>query len=175
MTIYLSNMTSKDNFIDICNLTTSVLGLRKGSLSHKSRKQELNIARQIAGVIGRIEEGIHHKIIAEVLKRNRSLIYHYEKKHSANYTWDKYRDAFNKVYMAYKQIDQTKQIFIDKYYMKDYLLKNGVKENQKQEVCILIRSGEVGTLIKTSYMDFSNQLENIKFALKDYKYSMEIL
>ena len=168
-------MTEKDNFLDICNLTTSVLGLRKGSLSQKSRKQELNIARQIAGVIGRIEEGIHHKIIAEVLKRDRSLIYHYEKKHSANYTWEKYRDSFNKVYMAYKQIDHTKQIFIDKYYMKSYLLKNGVKESEKQEVCILIRSGDVGTLIKTSYMDFSNQLEIIKLALKNHKYTMEIL
>ena len=53
-------MTQKDNFKQICNLTTNVLGLRKGSLAYKSRRQELQIARMIAGVIARKEEGIKH-------------------------------------------------------------------------------------------------------------------
>ena len=59
--------------------------------------------------------------------------------------------------------------------MKSYLLKNGVKESPKNEAQILIKSGRVGAIISTSYMDFSNQLENIKFALRDYKYEMQIL
>ena len=46
-------MTAKDNFIHICNLTTSVMGLRKGSLAYKSRKQEVQIPRMVAAVIGR--------------------------------------------------------------------------------------------------------------------------
>ena len=50
-------MTSTDHFIDICALTTNVMGLRKGSLSYKSRKQDLNIARQVAAYIGLKEEG----------------------------------------------------------------------------------------------------------------------
>jgi hypothetical protein len=168
-------MTSKEKFIDICNLTTNVLGLKKGSLSYKSRKQHLQLARMVAGVIGRIEEGIHHKIIGEVLKRDRSLIYHYEKSHSGNYTFDKYRNIFNKVYTAYKQLQSTKQIFTDKYYMKEYLLKNGVKESKKSEVHIAIKSGKISTIIQTSYMDFSNQLEIIKLALRNHHYQIEIL
>jgi len=59
--------------------------------------------------------------------------------------------------------------------MKEYLLKNGVKENAKAEAKILVKSGEVEIIINTSYFDFSNQLENIKFALTDYKYAIRIL
>ena len=168
-------MTSKDNFIHICNLTTSVMGLPKGSLAYKSRKHEIQIPRMVAAVIGRIEEGISHTVIAEVINRHRASIYHYEKCHQGNYTWEKYRDIFNLVYMTYKQIEQSKKVFIDKYYMKEFLLKNGVKESPKFEAQIMVRSGSVSVIIMTSYMDFSNQLENIKFALKDYKYEMQIL
>jgi len=175
MTVYLFNMTSKDNFKSICNLTTSVMGLPKGSLADKSRRTELHVPRMVASIIGRIEENIPHSVISEVIKRHRATVYHYEKCHQGHYTWEKYREVFNKVYMAYKQIEQSKKVFIDKHYMKEYLLKNGVKENPKNETQILIKSGRVSIIIITSYMDFSNQLENIKFALRDYKYEMEIL
>ena len=160
--IYLFEMTEKDNFIQICNLTTSIVGLEKGSLALKSRKQKLQIPRMVASIIGRLEEGISHTIISEVLNRHRTLVYHYEKMHKGNYVWKKYRDVFNKVYMAYKKIENGKKIFIDKYHMKEFLLKNGVKQSAKNEVNIMIRSGKVGVVIITSYMDFSNQLENIK-------------
>ena len=168
-------MTAKDNFINICNLTTNVVGLPKGSLALKTRKQNVQIPRMVAAVIGRIEEGISHTIIAEVINRHRASIYHYEKCHQGNYTWEKYRNIFNKVYMTYKQIEQSKKVFIDKHYMKEFLLKNGVKESYKLEAQIMIKSGDVEIIINTSYMDFSNQLENIKFALRNYKYEMEIL
>ena len=168
-------MTPKDNFIHICNLTTNVMGLPKGALALKTRKQEVQIPRMVAAVIGRIEENISHSVIAKVIDRHRASIYHYEKCHQSNYAWEKYRDIFNKVYMSYRQIEQSKKVFIDRHYMKDYLLKNGVKENVKDEVKIMLKSGRIGVVIKTSYMDFSNQLENIKFALRDYKYEMEIL
>ena len=168
-------MTAKDNFIHICNLTTSVLGLRKGSLSLKTRKQHIQIPRMIAAEIGRREEGISHSIIAETLKRDRASVYHYERSHQGNYTWEKYRDAFNKVYMTYKQIEQSKKVFVDKTYMKAFLLKNGVKESPKNEAHILVKSDNVDVIITTSYFDFSNQLENIKFALREYKYELKIL
>jgi len=168
-------MTAKDNFIHICNLTTTVMGLPTGSLADKTRKQNIQIPRMVAAVIGRTEEGISHTIIAEILNRHRASIYHYEKCHQGNYTWEKYRDAFNKVYMTYKQIEQSKKVFVDKLYMKQFLLKNGVKESPKNEAQILIKSDRIAVMIMTSYMDFSNQLENIKFALREYKYEMTIL
>ena len=77
--------------------------------------------------------------------------------------------------MSYKKIENSKKIFIDKYHMKEFILNSGVKQSKKNEVRILINSGDVSTILITSYMDFSNQLENLKVALKDYKYTMEII
>ena len=167
-------MTAEDNFKNICDLTTNVMGLRKGSLSSRSRETRLQVPRMIAAMIGRIEEDISHSTIAKALKRDRTLIYHYERKHKYNYSWELYRDAFNKIYMAYKHIEDTRKIFFDMYHMKEFLFQNGVKEHPKDETRIFIKSGEVGVHIKTSYFDFSNQLENVKIALKDYKYTIEI-
>ena len=173
--IYHSKMTTEDNFKDLCNLTTSVLGLPKGSLGEKTRKQDVQIARTIASVIARTEEDIHQTVIAKVINRDRSLIYHYEKMHRSNYaTWGKYRDVFNKVYTAYKDISSSKMTFIDAEFLKRHLLKNGVKES-KPQVLLEVTSGETFCIIKTSYFDFSNQLENVKLAMANYNYSAKIL
>jgi len=171
----LSKMTAEDNFKNLCNLTTKLLGLPDGSLSLKSRKQDLQIGRSVAGVISRMEDDTHRTIIAKVLDRDRSLVYHYEKQHKGNYAnWGAYRNAFNKVYVAYQNMVDTKKTFLDDDFMKSYLLKNDVKENLKAQVLIEVKSGKAICLIKTSYFDFSNQLENIKFALSNYHYEIKI-
>ena len=59
--------------------------------------------------------------------------------------------------------------------MKRFLLNNGIKETLNPEVLLEIKSGQVSCKIKTSYFDFSNQLENVKFALKNYHYSVKII
>ena len=173
---YHSKMTTEDNFKDLCNLTTRVLGLPKGSLGEKTRKQDIQIARTIASVIARTEEGIHQTVIAKVINRDRSLIYYYEKMHRSNYaTWGKYRDVFNRVYIAYKDSGSSKMTFIDAEFLKRHLLKNGVKETLESNVLLEVRSGQVKCIIKTSYFDFSNQLENVKLAMANYNYSAKIL
>ena len=78
-------MTEEDNFKNICNLTTRLMGFKDGDLSLKSRKRPLQVARSVAAYIGRSEEDIHRTVIAKVLKRDRSLIYHYEHHHKTNY------------------------------------------------------------------------------------------
>ena len=174
--IYHSNMTLEDNFKNLCNLTTSLLGLRKGSLAYKSRKQELQVARSIASVIARIEYEVPHSTIAKVINRNRTLIYHYEKNHKHNYaTFPKYRDTFNKVFNAFTTIEDSKKSFFDLQQLKNYLRKNDVFNSEKHQVIIRIKSGEVGTEIKVSYRDFYNQLENVKLALQNFKYEIEII
>jgi hypothetical protein len=167
-------MTDQDHFKNICNLTTSILGLRKGSLSYKSRKREIQFGRMIASVIGRKEEGIKREIIAEQLNRHRTLIYHYENSHEGNFMFPEYRDAYSKVYLAYHKLDRSRNIFTDPHIMKEFLLRKGVKEHPKAEVTIIVKSGEVGCGIKTSLLDFSNQLENIKLVLnkENYKYKI---
>ena len=169
-------MTEEYNFKSICNLTTKLLGLPDDALALKSRKRPLQVARSIAGYIGRTEEDINQKIIGKVLNRDRTLIYHYENTHKSNYAnCEVYRNTFNKVYKAYKDIDGIKEVFVDSDFMKSYLLKNEVVETLNPEVILEVKSGQVKCKIKTSYFDFSNQLEIIKLALKNYHYTIKII
>ena len=55
-------MIAEETFINLCNLTTKVLGLPEDSLALKSRKQNLNIARSIASVISRMEDHTKREI-----------------------------------------------------------------------------------------------------------------
>ena len=169
-------MTEEDNFKNICNLTTKLMGFEDGSLSLKSRKRPLQVARSVAAYIARSEEDIHRSIIAKELNRDRSLIYHYEHSHKGNYaTCIVYRNCFNKVYRGYKEIDSTKLTFLNDDFLKRHLLQGGVKENDKSQVFLEIKSGEAICIIKTSYFDFSNQLENVKLALKNYHFTVKII
>jgi len=176
MLIYLFKMTEEDNFKNLCNLTTRVLGLPNGSLALKSRKRPLQVARAIAGYLGRTEENIHRTIIGKVLNRHRSLIYHYESRHEPLYkTCAVYRETFNKIFSAYKDIDGAKKMFSNKNTMKSYMLQNGVVETLDSDVKLEVTSGQVKCIIKTSYFDFSTQLKNIKFALNNYHYTVKII
>ena len=169
-------MIEEFNFKSICDITTRVMKLPQDSLALKSRKRPLQVARSVAGYIGRTEENIHPKIIAKVLKRHRTLIYHFEHSHKDNYAnCEIYRNTFNKVYKAYKSIDGDKDIFLDKDFLKSYLLKHGVSEVRKPDVFLEIKSGQVKCKIKSSYFEFSNQLEIVKLALKNYHYSIKII
>jgi len=169
-------MTEELNFKAICDLTTNVLNMPKGSLALRSRKRPLQIARSVAAYIGRSEEDIHRKVIGKVLNRDRSLIYHYENRHDFLYrSCSIYRDTFSAVYKAYKDIDNEKEIFINGKLMKEYLLKNNVKESKDSDVILQVKSGEAICDINTSYFEFSSQLENIKFAMEKYYYTVKML
>ena len=171
-------MTEEYNFKNICNIATEVMGLPKGSLADKSRKKELQVTRAVAAYIARIEEDIHRNTIGKVLNRNRTLIYHYEYTHEANYeTYPLYIKTFNKVYKAYKNIKGDKDVFLSGSKLKKYLLKNNVKEVKDcdNELLFEVVSGEASCLIKTSYFDFSNQSKNIKLALENYQYKINII
>ena len=152
------------------------MGFENGALSLKSRKRPLQVARAIAGYIGLSEENIHRSIVADGLKRDRSLMYHYEKNHKHNYaTCLVYRNTFNKVYGAYKDIDMSKKVFLDDKFMKRHLLKSGVKESEKSQVFLEVKSGDTVCILTTSYFDFSEQLINIKEAMRKYHYTVKIL
>ena len=152
------------------------MGLAKGSLSLKSRKRNIQVCRTVASVIARKEEGIHQSVIAKVLNRDRSLIYHYEKNHKGNYAyWKAYRNCWNKVFTAYEGIENTKQFFLDDEDLMKHLLDNGVKENPKAQALIQIKSKSATCIIKTSYFEFSTCLENIKQAMIGYHFNINIL
>jgi len=169
-------MIQEDNFKNLCDLTTRLVGLRKGSLAYKSRKQEYQIPRSVASVVARMIDETHRTIIAKELKRDRSLIYHYEKMHEFNYrSFPKYREVFNLVYNAYSSIQGSKRTFSDSRELEIYLRENGVSNSDKYQTIIKVTSGRAECNIRLSYKDFYNQLELCKFALTDCNYNLEII
>jgi len=169
-------MIEEINFKILCDLTTNIVGLRKGSLSYKSRKQEYQIPRSVASVVARMIDDTHQNVIAKELKRDRSLVYHYEKMHESNYrSFPKYREVFNMVYNAYSNIQGAKRTFVDSRELEVYLRENGVSNSDKYQTIIRVTSGRVEYDIKVSYKDFYNQLEKCKFAMTDCNYNLEII
>ena len=58
--------------------------------------------------------------------------------------------------------------------MKKHLLISKVNESLQSDVKIEVKSGESICYINTSYFDFSNQIENIKLAMKNYHFTLKI-
>ena len=150
--------------------------LPENSLALKTRKRNIQAVRSIAGYIGLTEENIPRHIVAKVLNRKRCVTYHYESHHKKNFKkCPVYRTAFDKIYQAYKGIDDSKKIFTDKHFMKSHLLQNGVVEKLESDVTLEVTSGQTTCKIKTSYFDYSNQFENVKLALENYHFTIKII
>ena len=169
-------MTDETNFKSICLLATRVMGLPTGSLVYKNRTRHLQAARASAGYIGLTEENISREVVAKVLNRNRTATYHYERTHKKNFQrCSVYRDTFTKIYKEYMNVGDQKDFFINKRQMKNYLLQNKVTESKNSDVKLEVRSCDVKCVINTSYFDYLNQFENIKLALKNYQYTINII
>ena len=154
-------MNSEDNFKNLCDLTTSLVGLPKGSLALKTRKTEYQVPRMVAAMVARLEDKTHREVIAKVLDRDRTSVNHYERCHSANYSsFPLYRNTFNKVYNAYAEIKDAKK---------------GIPDSSKHKSTIRIVSGKFGKDVKVSYKDFYNQLELCKLALQNYQHEIEVI
>ena len=169
-------MIEEDNFRNLCDLTTSLVGLCKGSLSFKSREQKYQVPRCVASVVPRMIDETHPTIIAKVIKRDRVSIWHYEKMHPSNYrSFPKYREVFNKVYNAYSSMKGAKRTFADLNHLKQYLKENGVHHSDNHQTTIRITSGKVQANVKVSYKEFYDILEKCKFAMTDCNYNIEII
>ena len=169
-------MIAELNFKILCDLTTNLVGLRKGSLSYKSRETKYHVPRSVASVVARMIDDTHPTIIAKELKRDRVSVYHYEKMHESNYrSFPKYREVFNKVYNAYSNIQGAKRTFVDENQLRQYLRENGVIDSKKYQSIIRVTSGRAEVDIKVSYKDFYDMLEKCKFAMTDCNYNLEII
>jgi hypothetical protein len=169
------NITDEQEVQDLCHIATQICCLRKGSLSYKSRRKELQLPRTVVSNIARIEKCIHYTVIAKVLKRDRCSIYHYESNHQDNYEgWKEYRLLFNRIYNAYNDIKCSKKKFMQAQDIKSYLKSKGVKESLDSKVFISVICEDIKTIIKTDYKNFSDTLELIRLALIDYDYKLDV-
>jgi len=171
--MFLEEITDTKEVKDLCNIATEIVGLEQGSLPSLTRKEPYALARQVVANIC-LSQGIHFVTIAKVLNRDRSNIYHYKKNHTVNFkTWIEYRRLFTKVFNVYKDSKKEQKTFLTTQDLRSHLLSNGVNTSTG-EVYIVVKSGVLTTSINTSYKDFSNQLENIRIALVDYQYKLDV-
>ena len=77
-------ITDKKEIKELCDIATNIVGLEQGSLISKSRKEPYALARQVVANIC-LDKGIHFVTIAKVLNRDRTNIYHYQKKHEVHF------------------------------------------------------------------------------------------
>ena len=76
-----------------------------------------------------------------MLNRDRSNIYHYQKKHADNFKlWAQYRNLFTKVFNVYKDSKKEQKTFLTKQDLRSHLISNGVKTSTG-EVFIIVKSG----------------------------------
>ena len=174
--IYLSKMTQEDNFKNLCNLTTDLVGLPKGSLSKRSREHKYQIPRAAICVIARQEEGINKYVIGAGIKRDRTSINHYEKKHKSDYkTFPAYRKVFIDLYIAYCSHKKQKLYFKTQKDFQDLLDKNNIKSSTTYNTELVLRSGDFYVVLQLSHQDFYNVIEIIKFALKEHHYEYKVI
>ena len=60
-------MIEEINFKILCDLTTNLVGLDKGSLAYKSREQKYQVPRAVASVVARMIDDTHQTVIAKEL------------------------------------------------------------------------------------------------------------
>ena len=169
-------MNKEENFKNLCNLTTNLVGLPKGSLALKCRKIKYQVPRMVAAMIARLEDKTHRDIIAKVLDRNRTSVNHYERCHSSNYSsFPLYRETFIKVFNAYTEIKNAKLTFIDLYNLQEHLRNNKIHDSLNHQTTIRIVSGKLVKDVKVSYKDFYKQLELCKLALQNYQHEIEVI
>jgi ssDNA-specific exonuclease RecJ len=165
------NITDDKHITDILNKASEVFNIPLPALLGKSRKQEINLARMCIANICRVENKIHYNSIAEVLQKDRTSIYYYEKQHEALYqSWAVYRDKFN---MLYNNIYKNEKRKITRSEITKLLKKhNLVQENGA--VTLYIRSGRVNYKFRTTYSGMCENSEKIKNIMSDFDISIDI-
>ena len=174
-TTSLSSIQQEEDFKTLCQMTTNLLELSEGELASRSRKKHLQVPRMVVSVVANMIDETHYNIIAKVINRDRNCINYYVNMHQSNYrTYPEYRDLFNKIYDKYDYIKKSKRTFEDIYHLREHLRSNGVHNSEKKQVLIKVVSGKVSVNVKTTYSDFSNKLELIRFAMQDCNYKLLI-
>ena len=158
---YLSKMTPRQNFKNLCNLTTELVGLPKGSLSNRSREQKYQVPRAVISVIARQEENIHRDVIGKGIDRDRTCINHYEKFHTANYkSYELYRKTYIDVYIAYCSQKKQKKYFKTQESFNKFLDKHNINSSETHNTELALRSGKFYVILQLSHEDFYNVIEN---------------
>ena len=138
----------------LCDIATNICNIPKGHLSNL---------------------GIHHKVIANYINKDRSSIYHYVKKHESDYaSYPEYRNKFNEIYNAHTEMTKEKEEFKNESEILEFLAKRGIKNSKFPTMFITIKTENFAVNIGTTFRDFSNYYDICNESLKNYKVKISI-
>jgi len=155
---------------EILNRAVDVFNIPLLTLQGKGRQQKLQIARMVVSNICR-EQDIHWSYICPEIKRDRTSVYHYHKRHKELYgRWPKYRDAFNALY---NQLFTNPLPILNTKGIKDILDDAGIKDTEGK-ITIIITSGNSRYSIRENIAAFSTTTQKIRELFKDYYHTIDI-
>ncbi|QDP52926.1 MAG: hypothetical protein Tp165SUR256671_7 [Prokaryotic dsDNA virus sp.] len=162
----------------LCDIATDICNLPKGHLSKifpGCKAEKYSVPRTIVAVIARKDLGIHHKVIANYINKDRSSIYHYVKKHESDYaSYPEYRNKFNEIYNAHTEMTKEKEEFKNESEILEFLAKRGIKNSKFPTMFITIKTENFAVNIGTTFRDFSNYYDICNESLKNYKVKISI-
>ncbi|QDP55488.1 MAG: hypothetical protein Unbinned176contig1000_25 [Prokaryotic dsDNA virus sp.] len=173
----VKNINDERDVLALCDIATKVCGLNEGDLIRKdlgSKAEKYTVPRTIVAVIARKDLKIHYKVIADVLHKDRTSIYHYENKHKSDYaTYPKYRNYYNEIFNIYSKIKENKKDFKSKSELIRFLKDNGIENVGKENlddfhIAINIITDDFKTSVNCNYTEFSDVYDKCNEVLDNY-------
>ena len=162
----------------LCKLATKLCDLPEGILQKKvigSKAEKYSVPRAAVAVIARKSLGIHYTVIAEILKKDRTSIYHYEKKHDIDYiSYPKYKKTFNNIHNTYLDIQSNKKKFDSPGHLRETLKNLGISNDSNGNMKINVMTDDYTVTLKSSFKDLSNNYELCNNVLSNYKCKIQI-
>ena len=156
---------------DIASRAAEVLNIPLTALFSKTRKQDVMLCRMAVSNICRFE-GIHYLDVADVLKRDRTSIYHYETNHEDLYdTWPKYQRLFDTLHA---HIYDNPKKTLNKAQMRKMLAEQGVRNTKRGRINIFLTSGSSKYDLTVKYPDFCKTTDIIRDTFRGYEFNMKI-
>lgn len=172
-------LTEDDTVRNLVAIATEVMDLSEGAICSKSRKLEIQMPRMVVSNICRLEHGIHPEVIAHVLDRDRTSIYHYEKQHNDLEKWKPYIETYFKVITRYAEKNMIEKLkFNTKEQLKEFLENEGIDFNVKNpQVTIEVKTHipRMSVEVPAIYSNFSDVVKDLKTLLQSYEHKIQII
>lgn len=157
----------------VLNITSQVFNIDKDLLKTKSRKQNVNLARQIACVLSMKHLGVHKVKVAKRVKRDRTSMNHYLTNHKDNYdNWKPYRDKYDEVFAKLIKGNRKRKI-LHKNKFTNIVSKIQTTYCVAPDVTIKITCGKYIHEFYVGVFNFQRDLLIIKKAFDKYEYKID--
>jgi len=157
----------------VLNITSKVCNVDCKLLKTKSRKLELNIARQIACVLSINYLGIHKVKVAKRINRDRTSMNHYIRNHEKNYYgWKVYQHKYDEAFSKLLKGNRKRKV-LHKNKFTNIVSKIHVTNCKAPDVTITVTCGKYKHEFYVGVFNFERDISTIKKAFEDYNYKID--